>query len=154
MDVKIEFPAIISIACSLFNKHFLECTRADAKRAYRVLEEGKPLLLADVKLEDGSVMRFSTELLMQEFRGKMNFSALRNQLQALCGELMASLQAETGPRIMSDESGSKHAIFRPVFSEIDGRLNALLLAVDSQRRGELRLQLMYVDPEQFRASAA
>lgn len=154
MNINIEFPAIVAISSSLLRKQFIDGLRADGKRAYRVLEEGKPLLLADLKAEDGSAIRFSLELLAEEFRGRLNFSTLRQHIEGLCRLLEQSVSEGKAPRVMSDESGQQHAIFVPLFSELGGEFNALLLAVDSARQGELRLQLMYVDPAQFRRDAA
>ena len=54
------------------------------------------------------------------------------------------------PIVMSDDSGRQLMFNIPAISNIDGDFNALLLGADLRRNGELILQLMFIDPEQYR----
>ena len=81
MNVNIEPPALMLLASSLIKQCIIDGQRSDGKRFFRALEAGKAVLLNDVKLEDGSVLRVSLDMNYDEFRGQLNFSAFRNQLR-------------------------------------------------------------------------
>lgn len=154
MNVNIEVPAVMTLAASLFKQAIVDAPRSDGKRYFRALEAGKAVLLNDVKLEDGSILRVSLDMNYDEFRGQLNFSAFRNQLLMLIDSYSRFLKSGNEPRLMSHEDGLEHVIFVPVISESKGQMNALVLSVDQRQPGNLRLRLMFVDPDQFRAGTS
>ncbi|WP_374973413.1 hypothetical protein [Spongiibacter marinus] len=151
MNVNIETPALMLLASSLIKQCIIDGQRSDGKRFFRALEAGKAVLLNDVKLEDGSVLRVSLDMNYDEFRGQLNFSAFRNQLIMLVDSYARFLKTGNAPRVMSDQEGQEHVIFVPVISETKGQMNALVLGVDQRQAGNLRFRLMFVDPDQFAA---
>jgi len=54
--------------------------------------------------------------------------------------------------VMSDDSGRQLMFNIPAISNLDGDFNALVLGADLRRSGELVLQLMFIDPEQYRVT--
>lgn len=153
MNLKIEIPALMVMASALLKTRIVDSQRVVGKQYFRELEKGKPVLLSDVKLEDGSTVRFSVSMNTEEYRGQLNFSAFRNQLIMLIDTYAKFLKTEQEPRVMSDDSESQHVIFVPVISQMQGVLNALVMAFEQRKDGEIRLQLMFVDPEQFVAKS-
>lgn len=151
MNVNIETPALMLLASSLIKQCIIDGQRSDGKRFFRALEAGKAVLLNDVKLEDGSVLRVSLDMNYDEFRGQLNFSAFRNQLIMLVDSYARFLKTGNAPRVMSDQEGQEHVIFVPVISETKGQMNALVLGVDQRQAGNVRFRLMFVDPDQFTA---
>ncbi len=153
MNVDIEIPALMVLASSLFKACIIDAQRSEAKRYFRVLEEGKAVLLNNLKMEDGSQLRVSLDMNCTEFRGQLNFSSFRNQLLMLIDSYARFLEAGAAPRVLSDEEGTEHVILVPAISSAKGDTNALLMSVDQRQPGNLRLRLMFVDPEQFRVES-
>ena len=149
MNVKIEIPALMVMASALLKSRIVDAQRVVGKQYFRELEKGNPVLLSDVKLEDNSTMRFSLSMNTEEFRGPLNFSAFRNQVIMLIDTYAKFLETEQQPRVMSDDGNVQHVIFVPVISQMQNNLNALVMAFEQRNNAEIRLQLMFVDPEQF-----
>ena len=149
MNVKIEIPALMVMASALLKSRIVDAQRVVGKQYFRELEKGNPVLLSDVKLEDNSTMRFSLSMNTGEFRGPLNFSAFRNQVIMLIDTYAKFLETEQEPRVMSDDGNVQHVIFVPVISQMQNNLNALVMAFEQRNNAEIRLQLMFVDPEQF-----
>ncbi len=152
MNVNIEIPALMLLASSLLKNCIADAQRSDAKRFFRALADGKAVLLNDVKMEDGSLLRVSLDMNYDEFRGQLNFTAFRNQLLMLVDSYARFLKTGNTPQLMSDQEGAEHVIFVPVISQTKGEINALVLGIDQRQPANLRLRLMFVDPDQFRDS--
>tara|TARA_R110001592_G_scaffold6774_12_gene36842 strand:- start:3020 stop:3499 length:480 start_codon:yes stop_codon:yes gene_type:complete len=150
MNVKIDASSVLAIAANLFKTCLLDAGRTEAKRYFKELEAGRELYLTEMTMTDKSTIKVRLQLMPQEFRGQLNFSAFKLQLQMLCAELVKVIQAESEPIVMSDDSGRQLMFNIPAISNIDGDFNALLLGADLRRNGELILQLMFIDPEQYR----
>ena len=152
MKVQMDAPSVLAIAASLFKTGLLDAGRTEAKRYFRELEAGRELILSDMTMPDKSTLRVKLQLLPQEFRGNLNFSAYREQLLFLTAELAKVVNAKTEPLVMSDDDGSQLLFNIPALTYIDGVLNALVLGADLRRPGALVLQLMFIDPEQYRSA--
>ncbi|WP_415242585.1 hypothetical protein [Zhongshania sp.] len=142
--------SVLAIAANLFKTCLLDAGRTEAKRYFKELESGRELYLTEMTMTDKSTIRVRLQLMLQEFRGQMNFSAFKLQLQMLCAELVKVIPAESEPIVMSDDSGRQLMFNIPAISNIDGDFNVLLLGADLRRNDELILQLMFIDPEQYR----
>jgi hypothetical protein len=151
MNVNIDTPSVLAIAVNLFKTCLLDAGRTEAKRYFKELEAGRELYLSELSLSDKSKLRVRLQLMPQEFRGHLNFSAFKLQLQMLCAELAKVVTAKSEPIVMSDDAGGQLMFNIPALSHIDGNLNAFLLGADLRRKGELVLQLMFIDPDQYRA---
>lgn len=150
MNVNMDASRVLAIAANLFKTCLLDAGRTEAKRYFKELEAGRELYLTEMTMADKSTIRVRLQLMSQEFRGQLNFSAFKLQLQMLCTELVKVIKAESEPLVMSDDSGRQLMFNIPAISNIDDDFNALLLGADLRRSGELVLQLMFIDPEQYR----
>ncbi|MEX1667691.1 hypothetical protein AB4876_02135 [Zhongshania guokunii] len=151
MKVKMDAPSVLAVAATLFKTGILDAGRTEAKRYFRELEAGRELILSDMAMPDKSKLRIKLQLLPQEFRGNLNFSAFKEHLLFLTAELAKVVKAQSEPIVMSDDSGGQLLFNIPALTYIDGVLNALVLGADLRRSGELVLQLMFIDPDQYRA---
>ena len=150
MNVNLDAPSVLAIAVNLFKTCILDVGRTEAKRYFKELEAGRELYLTEMSMPDKSKLRVRLQLMPQEFNGHLNFSAFKLQLQMLCAEIVKVIKAESEPIVMSDDSGRQLMFNIPAISHIDGDFNALVLGADLRRAGELVLQLMFIDPEQYR----
>ena len=150
MNVNIDTPSVLAIAVNLFKSCLLDAGRTETKRYFKELEGGRELYLSELALPDKSTLRVRLQLMPQEFRGHLNFSAFKLQLQMLCAELAKVVTAKSEPIVMSDGDGGQLMFNIPAISHIDGNFNAFLLGADLRRKGELVLQLMFIDPDQYR----
>jgi hypothetical protein len=150
MNVNIDASSVLAISANLFKTCLLDAGRTEAKRYFKELEAGRELYLTEMTMADKSAIRVRLQLMPQEFRGQLNFSAFKLQLQMLCAELVKVITAKSEPIVLSDDSGRQLMFNIPAISNIDGDFNALLLGADLRRSGELILQLMFIDPEQYR----
>ena len=154
MNINIEIPALMVMASSLLKRCILDAQRVESKRYFRELEAGRAVLLNDLTVEDGSVLRVSLEMDASEFCGQLNYSSFRDQLLMLNDTYSRFLQSGQQPKVLSDDSGVKHVVVLPVVSESRGQRNALILGFDQSRPANLRLQLMFVDAAQFMEMAS
>ncbi|CAA0107950.1 hypothetical protein [Zhongshania aliphaticivorans] len=150
MNVNLDAPSVLAIAVNLFKTCLLDVGRTEAKRYFKELEAGRELYLTEMAMPDKSKLRVRLQLMPQEFNGHLNFSAFKLQVQMLCAEIAKVIKAEAEPIVMSDDSGRQLMFNIPAISHIDGDFNALVLGADLRRAGELVLQLMFIDPEQYR----
>ena len=152
MKVNMDTSSVLTISVNLFKTCLLDVGRTEAKRYFKELEAGRELFLTKMDMPDKSTVRVRLQLMPEEFRGHLNFSAFKLQLQMLCAELVKVIQTKSEPIVMSDDSGQQLVFNIPAISHIDGHLNALVWAADLRRSGELVLQLMFIDPEQYRVA--
>ncbi|MFT5887250.1 MAG: hypothetical protein ACI9BO_000054 [Zhongshania sp.] len=153
MKVSIDSPSVLAIAVTLFKSCLLDCGRTEAKRHFRDLDSAKILYLSEMAMSDKSQLKVKLELMSQEFRGQLNFSAFREHLLFLVAELVKVINAKSEPIVMSDNSGLQLMFNIPALSNIDGVMNALVLGANLGNEGELLLQLMFIDPDQFLQSS-
>ena len=138
------------VAISLLNKALLDATRAEAKALYKEISAGQTVHLTTVQLEDKSTARFQLSLAHDEFRGKFNFSALRNSVSTLVGNISRALQDGKELRVFNALNGGGAMIFGVTAVTVEADTpNVLVLAADAGQANVTTLQLMYLDPAQF-----
>lgn len=139
------------IAVNLLHRHFIAAGRAQAKRLYREIREGKPVALTTVKMEDDSTVRFRLSLDHSEFGGHLNFGAFRGGLSVLLGNLARALQDKRDITVFSVEQRQQSLLFGITAVTVDaGRTSVMVLGADPEGQvGVITLRLMYLDPAQF-----
>lgn len=141
----------LTLSANLLNEALLESTRADAKKRFRVLEEGKSLVLNHVRMEDGSILRVELALNAAEFRGRLNFSGFRASVSGLLANLVEGLKAGRTLQVYEAEHDERLRLFGVSGLTLhDGQVNVMGLgAYTSDRDPLVQLQLMYLNPAQF-----
>jgi hypothetical protein len=85
-----------------------------------------------------------------ELRGRLNFSLFRQLIAQLVVNYSDVLNAGKPPNVFTDAQNRRWVFLHPALCKMpDGAANALVLAMDLGRAGELRLELMFLDPQQF-----
>ena len=139
------------IAVNLLHRHFITAGRAQAKRLYREVREGKLVALTTVKMEDESTVKFRLSLDHSEFAGHLNFGAFRGGLGVLLGNLAGALRDKRDITVFSVDERPESVLFGITGVTVeDGRTSVMVLGADTHREpGLVTLRLMYLDPAQF-----
>lgn len=141
---------LLGLATRMLHKAFHDCSRIDAKRRYRALEQGKRVLLTELRNKNGGdTVRVVLSLDRSELRGNLNFTLLR----ALTGQLVTrfahALNNKEPLNSFSDDE-QRRLFLLPAMGGIAQHTNVLVLAVNTGRVGEMELELMFLDPDQFK----
>ncbi len=145
---------LLTAAANLLHEMLIDCTRADAKRRFRDVLEGRRLGLVRLRMDDASELQMNLTLDASAYEGELNFSAFRRRLLVLLHVIGNALQAQGGLNLMNDESGKRLLFNLPAIvgegPQGQERVNVLVLGVDLALPGEATLQLMFLDPSQYR----
>ncbi len=141
----------LSLSGNLLYKAFQEASRTEAKRLFRDLARGEVPALTQVRMEDGSLVRFDLALDHSEYRGVINFGAFRSSLQSLITSIAKVLKEQQEIPMFDAEGQEGHSLFGvPGMMIDDEQLNVMMLGVDTAtHRPAIILRLMYMDPAQF-----
>ncbi len=142
------------MSVNLLHKAFIEASRTEAKKLYRLLAEGTPVGLSKVQMEDKSTLAVGLSLDQSEFRGRLNFGAFRSSVATLIGNVGKALQDGSTYPVFGGEAEAGGMIFgiTAVTAE-DGQANVMVLGTKTGDRGAgVMLRLMYLDPGQFVAA--
>ncbi len=146
----ITLDKLLTISINLLHQAFGDTTRLLAKRRFQYLEGGKSVYLATVRMDDGSELKVNVKLDRTELQGKLNFSAFRQLLAQLVGACAQQLESEQPLNTFSDQDEKRWVYLIPALYHSDAALNMLVAGVNMRQPGELTIELMFVDPEQFR----
>lgn len=140
---------LLAVATNLLIKSFLECPRVEAKRRYRALDAGKRVLLTELRQDDGGRLRAVLSLDRSELRGKLNFGLLRDLVARLVSNFATALQQKQPLQSFSDGERQRLLFLLPAAVEAGDQADMLVLCLNVGQPGELGLELLFIDPEQF-----
>ena len=146
---KISPERLLAIGVNILHRAFHDGTRADAKRRYQFIMERQPVHLLDMAMDSGGQVRVVLSLDRSELKGRLNFSLFRQVIAQLLVNYSEALNGERPLNTFSDAQSRRWVFLHPVLCNLPEGLNALALAMDLSRVGELRLELMFLDPQQF-----
>ncbi len=151
---KMPAERLLAIAVNVLNMAFHTGPRLDAKRRYQFILEHKPVFLLDMALDNGNQVKVTLAMESSELRGRLNFSLFRQLIAQLLVNYSDALQAGKPLNVFSDAQHRRSVFLHPAFCNTAQGVNALALAIDHGRVGELRLELVFLDPQQFATPAA
>ena len=143
----------LTVSGNVVYKALVEAQRADAKRLFREVSDGKRVKLMTLKMDDDTEVRFDLQLDHSEFRGdRINFKFFRNSVAGLLSSIGQVLKDEGKSEVpVFKQRGGKAMLFGvPGVTQDTGEVNVLMLAADLSEPGAVRLKLQYMDPSQFR----
>jgi hypothetical protein len=146
---KMSAERLLTIGANILHRAFHDGPRLDAKRRYQFIMERQPVFLVDMTLDSGSQVRVTLSLDRNELRGRLNFSLFRQLIAQLLVNYSEALKSGRPINALSDAGNRRWVFLPPVLSGAEKELNALVLAMDLGRVGEMRLELMFLDPAQF-----
>jgi hypothetical protein len=141
---------LLTISVNLLHQAFGDSTRLLAKHRFQYLENGKSVYLATVRMEDGSELKVNIRLERSELVGKLNFSGFRQLVAQLVGACVRQLESKQPLNTFSDQDGKRWIYLIPALYQSDAALNMLVLGANMRQPGEVTIELMFVDPAQFK----
>jgi len=141
---------LLTIAVNLLHKAFGESTRLLAKHRFQYLEGGKAIYLATVQMEDKSELKVNLKLECSELKGKLNFGGFRQLIAQLLAGCARQLDSKQPLNTFSDQDAKRWIYLIPALYQSDVAVNMLVLGVNMRQPGELTIELMFVDPAQFK----
>jgi hypothetical protein len=146
---KISPERLLTIGINVLHRAFHDGPRVDAKRRYQFIMERQPVFLMNMAMDSGSELRVILSLERSEMRGRLNFSLFRQLIAQLLVNYSDVLNAGKAPNVFTDAQNRRWVFLHPALCNTPEGLNALALSMDLARAGELRLELMFLDPQQF-----
>lgn len=139
------------MSANLLRKAFVEASRTEAKQLYRALVEGGTVRLTRVQMEDQSILGVNLSLDHSEFRGKLNFGALRASIGTLIANIGQALNEARDVPTFGTEDESERVIFGITAVTVENEQpNVMVLGTGANNtEASVTLQLMYLDPAQF-----
>lgn len=145
----------LTVAVNLLHKAFFDNTRTAAKGVFRELHEGRVVKLTNLQMEDKSTVRFDLGLDAAAYRGKLTFSAFRSSLGLLINNIAETIKSAQEVKTFTQEQNPDSRLFGITAVTVDGEQpSVLVLGADTSGPAPVvRLNLMYLDPDQFRDPA-
>lgn len=141
---------LLVVAGNILAKCVLEAQRADAKRIFNDIQDGKRASLVNVRMDDETEVRFDLALDHSEFRGgRLNYRAFRNSLAGLVQGLGENLKREFEVPVFTDKNSGTMLFAIPGYTEVEGHANVMMLSINLREPGCVQVKLMYMDPDQF-----
>ncbi len=145
----------MTMAGNVLFKALLEATRADAKRVYKEISDGKRVQLMSVRMDDQTELRFDLHLDHSEYRGdRLNFRSFRDGLASLISAMSEALKGEANIPVFNEQGGRSMLFGVPGLTQVGDQVNVLMLAADMREPGCVQLKLQYMEPGQFQAQTA
>ncbi|MEE4191018.1 MAG: hypothetical protein V2I66_05535 [Halieaceae bacterium] len=144
----------MTMAGNVLFKGLLEASRANAKRIFNEISEGKRVQLMNVRLDDDTELRFDLLLDHSEYRGdRLNFRGFREGLASLISAMSEALKGETNIPVFNEQGGRSMLFGIPGVTQAGEQVNVLMLAANMREPGCVQLKLQYMEPGQFQAQA-
>lgn len=150
-DHRIKPAQLLTACANALHRSFIDASRVEAKRLFRDIDDGRQVPLVELALDDDSVLRFELQLDRRHYQGGLNFSGFRRLLGLLLyriGERLQQQEPDLG--LMNDDSGRRLLFHIPAVEAHGESFNILTLGVDVSAPGVAILQLMFMDPSQYR----
>lgn len=146
----------LTVSANLLHKALVEPSRTQAKKLFRVLEEGAAVPLAAIQMEDQSTVRFALSLDYSEFRGRLNFGGFKASLVVLINNISRALEEKRELTVFDSQQDDNTMVFGVTAATVEaGQPNVMVLAAGPGQQEEVTmLRLMYLDPSQFSNEAS
>jgi hypothetical protein len=139
----------LTVTGNVLHKVLVEAQRADAKRVFRDIIDGKRVALLNVKMDDDTEVRFDLSLDHSQFGGdRLNFRYFRNSVTSLLGAIGRVLEDKANVPMFTEEGGGTMLMGVPGMTQDAGQTNLMMLAVDVRQPGCVHLKLQYMEPAQ------
>jgi hypothetical protein len=145
---------LLTLATNVLQRAFFQGARLDAKRRYKLIDEGRTIFLIKLRLDDGSELEVNLRLDRSEQRGKLNFSTFRQLVGQLIVECVERLNKKQPLNLFANEEQQRTLFLLPAVHRADDVVDMLVLAVEASQPGALLLELMFIDPGQFAQQGA
>lgn len=146
MDTKHLLTALIN----LLHRTMVDANRTQAKKIFASLADKRVVGLVRLKLDSGNTLDTEVSLNSEEFVGDLKFGIFRNALSAWMANAIDVCKREGDLPILFNEQRNETLFNIPGAVVSDGQLNVMFMSIFQPAPGRLRMQLMFVDPRQFK----
>ncbi|MDP5052974.1 MAG: hypothetical protein NWP69_04215, partial [Congregibacter sp.] len=101
----------LTVAVNLIHKALIEPSRTQAKSLYRDLEEHKTVALTNLRMEDGSMVRFDLTLSHEHYQGRLNFTSFRTGLAMLLASIAEAINDPASLTTLASELSESSVMF-------------------------------------------
>ena len=146
---------LLVVSGNVLLRCLLDAPRADAKRIFNDIHDGKQVSLVNVRMDDDTDVQFQVQLDHSEFRGpRLNFKEFRNSLAGLLHSIGEHSEAEAKVPVFTEKQTGAMLFGVPGFTQVEDELNVMMVSVNVRKPGAIQLRLMYVEPDQFKRQKA
>jgi hypothetical protein len=150
LQLDINLIEMVNLSANVLHKTFLSSTDKKARDFFKTLKQGKAIKPGTLSLGKELEAPLDIALDYSEFQGPgFNFDIFVAALHAMLKRISAKLKAKEDLNIMSSETGS-FLVNLPGMVEREGHVNVLVMSLDFSVTKKITLQLMFLDPEQFK----
>lgn len=138
----------LSMAGNVLHKSLLEVKRAQAKRIFGDISDGKRVPVMNVQMDEDTQVRFDLSMDASEFRGdRLNFRFFRNSLISMVFAFNRVLEEKATIPVFTEEGGGTMMVGVPGVTDDTGVVNIMMLTADVREPGCVHMKLVYM-PEQ------
>ena len=140
----------MSLAANILQSAFLGKNRPVAKKQFKKIAAGEKLPVGKLGPKDSKeTIDLYLSLNDEAFRGTLTFHLFCQVLTSMLQGVAKQLQAKKEIRTFTNAQTGNVIFFIPGFVEENGRLNMLVSSL-RKTAGKATLELLFLDPEQFR----
>lgn len=141
---------LLTAMINLLHRTIVDANRTQAKKIFASLVDKRVVGLVRLKLESGNTLDTEVFLNAEEFVGELKFGVFRNALSAWMANAIDVCKRDEDLPLMFNESQSETLFNIPGAVVSDGQLNVMFMSIFQPAPGRLRMNLMFVDPSQFK----
>lgn len=148
----VHVPELVDLAGGVVGRVLLSAPKEQAKQLFKDLKKGTRLPLGEVSFGEHIKAKLILALDHSEFVGPgFNFDVFQASLKELLSRVRAHLKAKQDLNFRTSEQGG---VLVGVVGgvQVQGQVNALMMSLELGTAGEVGINLMYMDPEQFKVA--
>ncbi len=151
-NINIDARRLFNLGANLLVAGFINQKPEKAKKLFKELKQGKSIAAGHLTAEQSGIkIPITLELERSEYRGQFNFPNFEICLKSLLNQFQIKVRQDKELKelrtLTNRETGG--IVFNvPGPAQIDDQINVLMLGIEP-RENEVRVQLMFFDPDQF-----
>lgn len=147
--IKMTPKQLLQVANHSLTKCFFEDSRSDAKKLFKILNNGGEIDLVKINTEQGNTIVCFLQLEQNDFVGKLKFDTFTSALASTLQHTADKLNQDADLNILQDEFKGDMIFHIPGVVKMDDQMNVMVIGLESKARGILVYKLHFLDPSQY-----
>ena len=147
-SLKVE--QLVALSANTLHQLFFEAKSDLAKSRFKQLNKSKSAILGNLELNGGVQVSLRLSLESSDYVGKLNYQAFRKFVEGYLRLVQEKLDKNLKIPLRNDQTGQRYLFELPVPIMEGNTLNVLMIGISTAVDGELELQLMFMEPDQFK----
>lgn len=147
---EVNLPKLLELCGGILTRVFFESPKDKSKQLFKDIKKGSTPTLGNLKL--GTQMKVDLVISMDysQYVGPgFNFDVFHVSLRELLKNIAGALRGRQDLDIRTSEQGGV-LIGRTGVVQVGEHVNVMMLVLETGTPGQVRMNLIYMDPEQFR----